>query len=121
VAALHGAPHRPRPAAHAGLPRLLAGLGRLYVRGRARRVGPGPRPAAPDGGPDQPDIDEVIAGVLPDGKGWVIADPQAIVRARRLSRATMADIRQNLFFAFAYDSADIPSPLGCSRRSSDCS
>jgi len=35
-----------------------------------------------------------------------------IVRARRLSRATMRNIRQNLFFAFAYNVAGIPVAAG---------
>jgi len=35
-------------------------------------------------------------------------DLNGIVRARRLSRATMRNIRQNLFFAFAYNAAGIP-------------
>jgi Cu+-exporting ATPase len=35
-----------------------------------------------------------------------------IVRARRLSRATMSNIRQNLFFAFAYNAAGIPIAAG---------
>ena len=33
----------------------------------------------------------------------VQGDLRGIVRARRLSRATMANIRQNLFFAFVYN------------------
>ena len=35
-----------------------------------------------------------------------------IVRAVRLSRATMKNIRQNLFFAFAYNSAGVPVAAG---------
>src|SRR3546814_3582302 len=35
-------------------------------------------------------------------------DLLGIVRARHLSHATMANIRQNLFFAFAYNVAGIP-------------
>jgi Cu+-exporting ATPase len=39
-------------------------------------------------------------------------DLNGIVRARRLSRATMGNIRQNLFFAFAYNAAGIPIAAG---------
>ena len=39
-------------------------------------------------------------------------DLQGIVRARALSRATMQNIRQNLFFAFAYNAAGIPIAAG---------
>ena len=39
-------------------------------------------------------------------------DLTGIVRARRLSRATMRNIRQNLFFAFAYNVAGIPLAAG---------
>jgi Cu+-exporting ATPase len=35
-----------------------------------------------------------------------------IVRARRLSRAVMCNIRENLFFAFAYNAAGVPVAAG---------
>jgi len=39
-------------------------------------------------------------------------DLQGIVRARLLSRATMRNIRQNLFFAFAYNAVGVPVAAG---------
>jgi Cu+-exporting ATPase len=39
-------------------------------------------------------------------------DLSGIVRARRLSQATMRNIRQNLFFAFIYNAAGIPIAAG---------
>jgi Cu+-exporting ATPase len=35
-----------------------------------------------------------------------------IVRARRLSRATMRNIRENLFFAFIYNALGVPVAAG---------
>ena len=42
----------------------------------------------------------------------VKGDLAALVRARRLSRATLANIRQNLFWAFFYNTAAIPVAAG---------
>ncbi len=42
----------------------------------------------------------------------VKGDLRGIVRARRLSRATMRNIRQNLFFAFVYNSSGVPIAAG---------
>jgi Cu+-exporting ATPase len=42
----------------------------------------------------------------------VKGDLRAIVRARRLSRATMRNIEQNLFFAFVYNSLGVPIAAG---------
>jgi P-type Cu+ transporter len=42
----------------------------------------------------------------------VQGDLGGIVRARRLSAATMANIRQNLFFAFIYNAAGVPLAAG---------
>src|SRR6185503_2946106 len=39
-------------------------------------------------------------------------DLVGIVKARRLSQATMANIRQNLIFAFIYNAAGIPVAAG---------
>jgi Cu+-exporting ATPase len=39
-------------------------------------------------------------------------DLEGIVRARKLSRAVMRNIRQNLFFAFAYNAAGVPVAAG---------
>jgi Cu+-exporting ATPase len=39
-------------------------------------------------------------------------DLTGIVRARRLSEMTMANIRQNLFFAFIYNAAGVPVAAG---------
>jgi P-type Cu+ transporter len=46
------------------------------------------------------------------GVTLVKGDLAAIVRARRLSRATMRNIRQNLFFAFIYNSVGVPVAAG---------
>ncbi|HEX6806061.1 MAG TPA: heavy metal translocating P-type ATPase [Terriglobales bacterium] len=42
----------------------------------------------------------------------VKGDLAGIIRARRLSRATMKNIRQNLFFAFIYNSIGVPIAAG---------
>jgi len=42
----------------------------------------------------------------------VRGDLRGIVRARRLSEATLANIRQNLFFAFAYNALGVPIAAG---------
>ncbi len=46
------------------------------------------------------------------GVTLVKGDLLGIVRARRLSRATIRNIRQNLFFAFIYNSAGVPLAAG---------
>lgn len=46
------------------------------------------------------------------GVTLVKGDLRGLVRARRLSRQTMANIRQNLFFAFAYNTAGVPVAAG---------
>jgi Cu+-exporting ATPase len=46
------------------------------------------------------------------GVTLVKGDLRGIVRARKLSRATMANIKQNLFFAFVYNSLGVPIAAG---------
>ena len=46
------------------------------------------------------------------GVTLVKGDLRGIVRARRLSRATMRNIRQNLFFAFVYNALGVPLAAG---------
>jgi Cu+-exporting ATPase len=46
------------------------------------------------------------------GVTLVKGDLQGIVKAKRLSEATMRNIRQNLFFAFAYNSLGVPVAAG---------
>ncbi|MDP4360596.1 haloacid dehalogenase, partial [Escherichia coli] len=54
-----------------------------------------------------PDVAIESAGVT-----LLKGDLQGIVRARQLSRATMGNIRQNLFFAFIYTAAGVPIAAG---------
>jgi P-type Cu+ transporter len=46
------------------------------------------------------------------GMTLVKGDLRGIARARRLSRGTMRNIRQNLFFAFIYNAIGVPIAAG---------
>ncbi len=46
------------------------------------------------------------------GVTLVKGDLRGIVRARKLSRATMGNIKQNLFFAFFYNAVGVPIAAG---------
>ena len=54
------------------------------------------------------------AGVAIESAGITLVggDLRGLVRARRLSRATMRNIRQNLFFAFIYNGIGVPIAAG---------
>ena len=54
------------------------------------------------------------ADVAVESAGFTLVkgDLAGILRARRLAQATMANIRQNLFFAFVYNAAGVPVAAG---------
>ncbi|TJZ90468.1 copper-translocating P-type ATPase [Paracoccus gahaiensis] len=107
--------------ARLGISRVEAGLSPEDKLTAIRAMGPG-SVFVGDGINDAPALAAAETGIA-IGTGTDIAiesadavlmsgDPTGVVRAIRLSRAVMRNIRQNLFWAFAYNVALIPVAMG---------
>ncbi len=111
-------------AAELGIQDVLAGVTPIQKQEEVRRrQAQGHRVAmAGDGINDAPALAQAEVGIAM-GHGTDVAmesasltlvkgDLRGIAKARRLSRATMSNIRQNLFFAFIYNSLGVPLAAG---------
>jgi hypothetical protein len=97
----------------------------FHTSGRTRSGAPSPLPVwtAHLARPDLPGLAHPALATCRDATGSDVAiesagitllggDLRGIVRARRLSRGTMRNIRQNLVFAFAYNLLGVPIAAG---------
>jgi Cu+-exporting ATPase len=114
-----------RAVAHAvGIDDVIANVSPSEKREAVRRLQKDGRRVAMagDGLNDAPALSEAFVGIAM-GTGTDIAiesagitlvggDVRGIVRARRLSRVTMRNIRQNLFLAFVYNAVGVPVAAG---------
>jgi Cu+-exporting ATPase len=107
-----------------GVDEVIANVGPAEKQEIIRRMqAQGHRAAmAGDGLNDAPALSEAFVGIAM-GTGTDIAiesaavtlvggDVQGLVRARRLGRATMKNVRQNLFLAFVYNAIGVPVAAG---------
>ena len=64
------------------------------------------------GHPDAASIRDPVCGITVDPIGGKHRGAHAVIRRLRFSRATMRNLRENLFFAFVFDALAVPIAAG---------